>query len=100
MAVGRAYVPVDPAEKRELPSGYDSVYVHTPRPEDGSEASAADKYSHTYAVFDSAQVLPRYVVHFTYDASERQHRAPINPINLMDIKVRGSRRGAYGIAAS
>jgi hypothetical protein len=49
---------------------------------------AGDAYRHTYVVFDSAQVLPRYVVHFAYHPRERLNRQPVKPINLGEIKAK------------
>lgn len=75
-----------------LPAGYDSVYLHMP-PERGGDADGADltsgeNYRHTYVVFDSAQVIPRFVVHFSYHPRERMLRQPQKPINLAEIKAR------------
>ena len=55
-----------------LPSGYDSVYL----PRDGAEGAAgrapADgagaAYEHTYVVFESRRVRPKYVAHFVAGA--------------------------------
>jgi len=80
----------DPAAKRELPAGDNSVYLHNA----GEAAAAAgsrdvgEAYRHTYVVFDTPQVLPRYVVHFAYHPRERAARAPMKPINLAEIKAK------------
>ena len=86
VAVGRSYVQEDPASKRDLPSGYDSLYLHGMGQE--GAASPADAYGHTYVVFEPAQVLPRYVVHFGYSPSQDAQAKTVGPINLSDIKAR------------
>lgn len=97
----------DPTAKRELPTGYDSLYIHAAGAAAagaGAGAGAAggdavsaptagdltsgDGYRHSYVVFDAAQVLPRYVVHFGYSPKERFHRTPVAPINLAEIKAK------------
>lgn len=98
IAVGRSFVQDDPAAQRTLPAGYDSVYLHIPDAGAGDagaasgsgsgDLSSGDGYRHTYVVFDSAQVIPRYVVHFGYHPRERLLRAPQPPINLAEIKAR------------
>ena len=89
VAVGRSFVQDDPTAKKELPAGYDSLYLHS-----GDNAAVeglpvtngGDAYRHTYVVFESAQILPRYIVHFSYSPRERLHRQPVKPINLAEIK--------------
>lgn len=106
VAVGRSFVLDDPSAKREIPKsspgtvGYDSLYIHNPAEQlsasavalaaDGSlaiEEGGAESYRHTYVVFDAAQVLPRYVVHFGYHPSERFTRQPVQSVNLAEIKA-------------
>ncbi len=83
----------DSDAKRELPAGFDSLYLHNAEAQAAAAAqaasadeAAAEAYRHPYVVFDPAQVLPRYVVHFAYHPSERAHRKPIGAINLTSIK--------------
>ena len=109
VAVGRSYVldDVDSGAKRALPpgGGFHSAYLHAPEGDaagstspGGSAASAeggADPgagYRHTYIVFNGAQVLPRYVLHFSFSPADavRARAHPINAINLSDIKARVS----------
>ena len=90
VAVGRSYVQDDAAAPRALPSGYDSIYLHSPADSAaaGGDLTSGENYRHTYVVFDSAQVIPRYVVHFDYHPRERMLRQPQKPINLDEIKAR------------
>jgi hypothetical protein len=94
VAVGRSYVQDDPAAPRSLPASYDSLYLHIPEAgagdaaEGGGDLTSGDAYRHTYVVFDAAQVIPRYVVHFAYHPRERLLRQPVKPINLAEIKAR------------
>jgi hypothetical protein len=69
------------APRAPPPAGYDSLYVHT--------GESGDEYAHRYVVFDAAQVLPRYVVHFSLQpgAAEAPKRRA-GDINLEDIKAR------------
>lgn len=100
LAVGRSYVLDDPAAKRDLPSGFDSLYLHEASDgveqgagsgEGGAPAAAdAGAYRHTYVIFDSAQVLPRHVVHFTFAPGAPAPAMPPRSINLSDIKARVS----------
>ena len=72
--------------KRELPPGFDSLYLHMPEAggDGGSEA-----YRHTYVVFDQADVLPRCVVHFAHNPTlERQQRRPVGRVNIAELKQR------------
>lgn len=106
VAVGRSFVVDDPNAKREIPKsaagavGYDSLYMHNPEEQlsasavaltsDGSlavEEGGPESYRHTYVVFDAAQVLPRYVVHFGYHPAERFNRQPVQAVNLAEIKA-------------
>ena len=90
VAVGRSYVQDDASAPRSLPQGYDSVYLHSPAEAagGGGDLTSGENYRHTYVVFDSAQVIPRYVVHFDYHPRERMLRQPQKPINLDEIKAR------------
>lgn len=94
MAVGRSYVQDEPSAPRSLPSGYDSLYLHASELSGGSgdatvgDLTSGDGYRHTYVVFDAAQIIPRYVVHFAYHPRERMMRQPVKPINLVEIKAR------------
>lgn len=84
MAIGRSFVLDDLSAKRELPAGFDSLYLHMPDGGDGGDA-----YRHTYVVFDGAAVLPRCVVHFAYNpALERQQRRPAARVNIAELKQR------------
>jgi hypothetical protein len=92
VAVGRSFVQDDASAAPTLPSGYDSVYLHATADGrdgvDGSDLTSGENYRHTYVVFDSAQVIPRFVVHFSYHPRERMLRQPQKPINLAEIKAR------------
>ncbi|RYG43881.1 hypothetical protein EON67_12385, partial [archaeon] len=89
VAVGRSFVLDDPSARRELAPGYDSLYMHLADNSGAMEAlDGPDMYRHQYVVFDAAQLLPRYVVHFTYHPRERFLRTPVAPINLNEIKAR------------
>ncbi len=89
MAVGRSHVLGDPSEERKLPPGYDSLYsVPEIDPETlATPEAAGETYQHNYIVLDGAQVLPRFIVHFTYDPSEKASRKPIEGVNLEHIKA-------------
>jgi hypothetical protein len=84
VAIGRSFVIDDLAAKRELPAGFDSLYLHMPE----SDGAGGDLYRHTYVVFDPAQVLPRCVVHFTFNPLERPPRRPPSSVNLAEIRQR------------
>jgi hypothetical protein len=96
-----------PGAKANGSIAYDSLYLHLPEEQlalaggaaaahaaTGIDASAGalieeggpDSYRHTYVVFDSAQVLPKAIVHFGYHPSERLSRQPVKPIDLDSIK--------------
>lgn len=76
----------EPGADLKLPSGYDSIYLHM------GEESTGESYRHRYIVFDASQILPKYVVHFTYNPTTDSHsstgRKPIAAIDLSDIKAR------------
>ena len=89
--MGRSYVTEAEAEagaERRLPPGYDSIYLHSAA--EAAAAEAAASYRHRYLLPDAAQCLPRYVVHFSFDAAaERaEGRKPLQGVNLQDIKSR------------
>ena len=50
------------ANKFSVPIGYDSLYMYDP--ETLENDSGSNSYHHEYRVFNAAQVLPRYLVHF------------------------------------
>jgi TLD len=94
VAVGRSYVHDDPSAKRELPSGYDSLYLHDSQSRDASKDSAdmGSSYRHNYVIFDPAQALPRYVVHFTRrkDTTAILQRRRLEGLDLASIKAKVS----------
>lgn len=85
LAVGKSFVLDGPEADRKLPAGYDSLYVHDASAEAGPDGTA---YRHKYMVFDNAQVLPRYVVHFTYDPASPAPRQKAGEINLAELKAK------------
>ena len=87
VAIGRSFVLDDLSAKRELPVGFDSLYLHTP--DSGAESAGGDSYRHTYVVFDSSSVLPRCVAHFALNpALDRQQRRPAARVNIAELKQR------------
>jgi len=88
IVVGRSYVVdgTEPGADIKLPNGYDSIYLHM------GEESTTETYRHRYIIFDATQVLPKYVVHFTFNPTTDSHtstgRKPIGAIDLSDIKAR------------
>jgi hypothetical protein len=65
VAVGRAYALVEEGGAESgVPKGYDSLY--RVREAGGGEEDGGLHYAHEYVVFNPAQVLPEYVVHFTF----------------------------------
>lgn len=82
MALGRSYV-IDDLEdgERRLPSGYDSIYLHN------SADANSGIYRHRYMVPDSSQVLPLYLVQFSYDPNVVENKV-VGGIDLADIKAR------------
>ena len=91
VAIGRSFVLDDLSAKRELPPGFDSLYLHIPDGgvEGGAGAGAGEAYRHTYVVFDGAAVLPRAVAHFSLNpALERQQRRPVPRVNIAELKQR------------
>jgi hypothetical protein len=83
VSIGRSFVVDDLAAKRELPAGFDSLYLHMPEGD-----GAGDLYRHTYVVFDPAQILPRCVVHFTFNPLDRPPRRPPSAVNLAEVRQR------------
>eukprot|EP00753_Platysulcus_tardus_P020567 PLAT8228.1.p1 GENE.PLAT8228.1~~PLAT8228.1.p1 ORF type:complete len:1035 (+),score=520.69 PLAT8228.1:50-3154(+) len=91
IAVGRSYVLDDPEAKRVLPPGYDSLYLHRPADVDGDGRVSMDEYEiaashagrpaseyhHEYALLDPTQVLPMYLVQFTYAADSGSESTPL-----------------------
>ena len=85
VAIGRSFVLDDLSAKRELPPGFDSLYLHMP--DNGSEG-VGEAYRHTYVVFDTAAILPRCVVHFALNPLERLQRRPVARVNIAELKQR------------
>lgn len=83
VAVGKSFVLDGPEAERKLPAGYDSLYVHDPAGEGSPDGPG---YAHKYVVFDGAQSLPRYVVHFTFDPVSPVSRQKVGEINLSELR--------------
>jgi hypothetical protein len=86
VVIGRSYCTNDAASLMEggqlvIPDGYDSLYLvrgdnsnaadisATPKSMNQAEAQTPKNY-HEYVVLEGAQVIPCFLVHFTYDPSQ------------------------------
>ena len=70
-AVGRPYSVAQKnldriKDKTKLPQGFDSVYILY---EDEEEPQV---YKNDYVIFENAQVLPMYVIHFEFDPKKEE----------------------------
>lgn len=75
LGVGRAYnvnvESIDEKNRLQIPPNYDSVYLFYPQEEESS-------YQHNYVIYDPAQSLPCFIVHFELDPSrESAYSAPL-----------------------
>jgi len=89
IGVGRSFVMDDPAAKKVLPPGYDSIYIQRNLDRDGDgkfsmeeyaaaashDARGAQDYEHEYMLLDPTQVCARYLVEFFYTPGAAARRA-------------------------
>lgn len=67
ICVGKSYcLPAksDYKENYKLPYGFDSIYFYN---EDEESSQGQGIFRHNYMIFDNSQVLPMYIVHFSFD---------------------------------
>ena len=80
VAVGRAFVAKEPVcEKEPIPAGYDSYYIHDPAANEEHRTQDGNEYVHEYYIKNPAQILPQYLVTFTYDPSNEKAVLPEVP---------------------
>ena len=114
IGVGRSFVMDDPAAKKVLPPGYDSIYIQRNLDRDGDgkfsmeeyaaaashDARGAQDYEHEYMLLDPTQVCARYLVEFFYTpgaaarrAAASSARAQLEPAGLHRQPARERRAG-------
>eukprot|EP00825_Cyclidium_porcatum_P032309 TRINITY_DN3461_c0_g2_i2.p1 TRINITY_DN3461_c0_g2~~TRINITY_DN3461_c0_g2_i2.p1 ORF type:complete len:495 (-),score=76.17 TRINITY_DN3461_c0_g2_i2:559-2013(-) len=75
IAVGKSFCIPKTQENRvdnfKLPFGFDSIYYYV---EDEDQSS--NLFRHDYVIFDNAQVLPIFIIHFTFDQAKEDALQP------------------------